>query len=116
MATSAIAGYNGSVDIGGAVAEVFNLDWDELAEALDATSFDSTSNFREFVPGLLGGNGSFESFTADIATGAHAAATFSIAGGRSASGKIVITRKGTGSPVDGLQTIAYDFTFNGVIS
>lgn len=114
--TSAIPGFNGSVDIGGAIAEVFNLDWDELAEALEATSFDSTGNFREFKAGLLGGNGSFDSYTADIATGAHAAATFSIAGGRSASGAIVLTRKGTGVPVDGLQTVAYDFTFDGVIS
>lgn len=114
--SNAIPGFNGSVNIGGAIAEVFNLDWDELAEALEATSYDSTGNFREFKPGLLGGNGSFESFTADIATGAHAASTFSIAGGRSASGAIVLTRKGSGAPVGGLQTIAYDFIFNGVIS
>ena len=116
MVTGAIAGYNGSVNIGGAIAEVFNLDWDELTEALEATSFDSAGNSKEFIPGLIGGNGSFESFVADIATGAHAASTFSIAGGRSASGAIVITRKGTGVPVAGLQTVAYDFTFNGEIS
>lgn len=114
--SNAIPGFNGSVDIGGVIAEVFNLDWDELAEALEATSFDSTGNFKEFKSGLLGGNGSFESFVADIATGPHAASTFSIAGGRSASGAIVITRKGTGVPVGGLQTVAYDFTFDGVIS
>lgn len=114
--SNAIPGFNGSVDIGGAVAEVFNLDWDELAEALESTSFDSAGNSREFEPGLLGGNGSFDSFVADIALGDHAASTFSITGGRSASGAIVITRKGTGVPVDGLQTVAYDFTFNGVIT
>lgn len=114
--SSAIPGYNGSVDIGGAVAEVFNLDWDELRDALESTSFDSTGNSREFEPGLIGGNGSFDSFVANIALGDHAASTFSVAGGRSASGAILITRKGTGVPVDGLQTIAYDFTFNGVIS
>ena len=115
MATAAISGKDGSVNIGGAITEVKKWDCKLTGEALNATSMDG-SGWDEFILGLKGGTGTFETIKGDVAIGAHAAATFAVTAGPSISGAIIITSKGYAVDVAGVVTYSYDFTFNGVIS
>lgn len=115
MATAAISGKNGSVNIGGAVSEARNWEIELTSEALDATTYDS-SGWMEFIAGLSGGTGSFESINARIAVGSHAAATFAVTSGPSIAGAIIITSYTPGAPVDGVVIYTYNFTFTGTIT
>ena len=112
MSTAAIAGLNGSVDIGGAVAEARNVAITLDSDAPDATSYDS-AGWKEFIEGLKGGNGSFETLvTPTLAVGVHAAATFAVSGGESYAGKIIIQNVSPSAPVDGVAAYSYTFLFS----
>ncbi len=116
MATLAIAGLNGSVNIGGAVAEARNISLSIDCDTYDATSYDS-GGYKEAIAGLKGGSGSFEKLiTPTLAVGVHAAATFAVAGGESFAGKIIIQTVTPVAPVDGIAAYGYTFIFSGVIN
>lgn len=115
MATAALSGKDGSVDIGGAVSEARNWEIELTSEAQDATTYDS-SGWREFIAGLKGGSGTFESLNARLAVGAHATGTFAISGGPSIEGALHIDSYKPGVPVDGVVMYTYAFTFSGKIT
>lgn len=116
MATAAIAGLNGSVNIGGAVAEARNVSLSLDSDSPDATTYDS-AGWKEFIAALKGGSGSFETLvTPTLAVGVHAAATFAVAGGESYAGKIIIQTVTPAAPVDGVAAYGYTFVFSGVIN
>lgn len=113
--SDALSGKLGSVDIGGAVSEARNWEIELTSEALDATTYGS-SGWLEFIAGLSGGSGTFESLNARITVGLKAAATFAIPSGPSIAGSIIITGYTPSAPVDGVVTYTYAFTFTGVIT
>lgn len=116
MATAAIPGYNGSVNIGGAILEARNINITLESDSPDATSYDG-SGWKEFIAGLKGGNGTFEAIvTPTIAVGYHAASTFAVAGGESYAGALIMQTVVPAAPVDGVANYSYTFVFTGVIT
>jgi len=113
MATSAVSGKAGVVNIGGALSEVTSWQMDRETEQLDATSMDSSGN-RDFVDGLLTWRGSFTTLVFANKTGSQAAATFQVgtAAGASTptfSGAIGIENEPVEVPVDGVVQYQYSF-------
>lgn len=120
-ATTAIAGYDGSVATtggdGDAGSEIRKWNCDITCEALDATNVLSLG-FEEVIAGLKGGSGSFEAIGACPVIGAVTTLTLKTksSGGRTIAGAAIIEDVSYGAVVDGLQTYTATFTFKGTIT
>jgi len=117
MVTSAVTGKAGTVNISGALSEVFAWTMDRNTEAVEATSFDSSGN-REYVVGLFGWSGTFSTLRFANKTGSQSGATFNVGATTTSAlpsfrGAIIITNEPISCPVDGRVEYAYTFTGTG---
>lgn len=120
MATSAVVGKAGVVNIGAALAEVTTWSMDRNTEAVDATSMSSGGN-REFLPGLFNWAGVFTTLLFANKTGGPNAATFQVGATADVSnpkftGQIIITNEPVEVAVDGVVQYAYTFQGTGSVT
>jgi len=114
MSTAAIAGFGGQVTGTGAT-EVKEWTITLTNDAPEATSFSATG-WKEFIPCLQSGSGSFKSNDPGT-VGVHNSASFRAgASGLTISGKIIITKVSDSTPVDNIVTFSNDFVFTGAIT
>lgn len=116
-ATTAVAGYDGSITGPSGMTEVINWNLDVTVEELDATSM-ASSGWKEFIEGLRGASGSASVQGTVIPTRGLSAATLKTksTGGSTISGSILINRVGIGVPVDGKVTYDVGFSFTGSVA
>lgn len=116
MATTAIAGYGGSIAGPSGVNEVLNWSADINVEALDATSM-ASDGWKEFIEGLKGAT-----FSATVqgtvmpAIGLTAVTLKASSSAVTISGSAIITSVKPEVPVDGKVTFGIDATFTGSVS
>lgn len=122
MATTAIAGYSGTVSGTGAnsATEIKSWQLTITTEALDATSM-ASSGWREFICGLRGGTGTFTCIgtpptVSTVATNSITLDTNTGSGGNTYSGTCIITSVEYGDTVDGVVTYVAQFTMTGAIT
>ena len=113
MATQALCGYAGTVT-GVAGGEIKEWNISLVNDAPEATSFES-DGWKEFVPCLVSGSGSFKSnMPAEV--GATSGQFEDGGSGITISGDIIITKITDTTPVDGIVTFNQDFVFTGKIT
>jgi len=117
MATTAIAGYNGTVTAVGTEQGSEVSEWSATitTELMDATSFDS-AGYREFVEGLKSCTGSFHA--KGLTAPANGSASSLVleagaAGSLSISGAAIINEVNPGVPHDGLVEFDASFSYTG---
>lgn len=115
-ATTAIAGFDGSLTGPTGLVEVKNWKLDVTTEALDATSM-SSGGYKEFVEGLKGASGSFTSQGTAIPARGLSAMTLKTksTGGATITGSAIVNSVSVGDPVDGLVTYDGSFVFTGSV-
>ncbi len=117
MATTAIAGYGGSIEGPSGMSEVISWNADVVTESLDATSM-AGGGWKEFIEGLKG-----VTVSANVqgsvapATGMSACTLKTKAsGGSSFTGSVHLHRVGIGVPVDGKVTYDVEMNFTGSVA
>ena len=116
--TSALAGYGGSVTGGVTATEIRNWTMDLTQDIYDVTSY-SSNGWKEFVAGLKGATGSYESVGDTVETvGSKAACVFNTGGtgDPSITADILVTNVNYNVPVDGEVGYSVDFTVCGAIT
>jgi len=121
MATTAIAGYAGTVTAasGGGTVPADISEWSATTdtELLDATSFDS-SGFKEYVQGLQGCTGTAHGKA--LVAPARGACTLTLEAGGSGSfsitGSAIINDVSHSTPVDGLVEFDISFSYTGTFT
>lgn len=117
-ATTAIAGYGGSISAGTGWTEVTNWKLSVTYDKLDATNMGS-SQYKEYIGGLSGAEGTATTQgTAIPARGTLVAATLKTksTGGATFTGSIIVDKVDIGAPVDGKVTYDISFAFSGSVT
>jgi hypothetical protein len=111
MATTAICGTGGSVDLGGEITS-----WSAQLEstAIEATSM-ASAGWREYLACLTSASGTFESLTSVGGVGAQTGVTFATGGSASITADIIITDVTQSVDVNGLVTHKYSWVSTGEI-
>lgn len=111
MATTAIAGYSGTISGVGSNAEVTKWEIKVTAKKLDATSF-ASGGWRDYVVGLIGATGSADTNTPPPAQGTTASISFTTTA-VTITGSAIITKAATTTDVSGKVTHSVEFKFTG---
>uniref|UniRef100_A0A6M3IFT7 Uncharacterized protein n=1 Tax=viral metagenome TaxID=1070528 RepID=A0A6M3IFT7_9ZZZZ len=116
-ATTAIAGYDGSITGPSGCTEVINWNADLTVAQLDATSMGS-SGYEEVIEGLKGATFNFTCQGATIPTRGLSAVTLKTksTGGVTISGSAIIGRVGIADPVNDKVTYTGDAKFTGSVT
>ena len=116
-ATTAIAGFSGSITGPTGFVEVTQWKLTLTTAALDATSM-ASAGFEEFITGLKGAKGTATCQGTVIPVQGLSAGTLKTAstGGATISGSILIHEVGIGVPVEGKVTYDVSFNFTGSIT
>ena len=116
MSTQALCGLGGSVNSVSGATEVTTWECTLNVAAEDATSMASLG-WRERLPCLRGGSGTFKTIAGSATIGAHASANFKVSNaGFSITGDIVINKIDIETPVSGIVSFNHSFTFTGQIT
>ena len=117
MSTNAICGWAGSITGATGALEITYWEITLVVDTPEATSF-ASNGWKERVPCLQGGSGTFRSLGASSTVGKHAGVQFKSApsAGLTISGDIVISKIAVGTPVDGLVSFVHDFVFTGTFT
>jgi hypothetical protein len=116
-ATTAIAGFGGSITGPTGFTEVTNWKLTVTTDKLDGTNMGS-AQYKEYIGGLSGAEGSCTTQgTAIPARGTLAACTLKTkaTGGASITGSIIVDKVDVGVPVDGKVTYDVSFAFSGSV-
>lgn len=117
-ATTAIAGYSGSISGPTGFTEVTQWKLTVTTDKLDATNMGS-AQYKEWVGGLSGAEGTATTQGTVIpARGTLAAATLKTksTGGATIAGSIIVDKVDVGVPVDGKVTYDISFAFSGSVT
>jgi hypothetical protein len=117
-ATTAIAGYGGSISGPTGFTEVAQWKLSISTEKLDSTNMGS-SQYKEWIGGLSGAEGSATTQGTVIpARGTLAACTLKTksTGGATIAGSIMVDKVDVGVPVDGKVTYDISFVFSGSVT
>lgn len=117
-ATTAIAGYGGSITGPTGFSEVTQWKLTVTTDKLDATNM-SSAQYKEFVGGLSGAEGTATTQGTVIpARGTLSSATLKTKDidGATISGSIIVDKVDVGVPVDGKVTYDISFAFSGSVS
>lgn len=117
-----IHGKGGGVTYSTASTTVNNWTLSYVADALEVTNFDNSTDGRNYIGGLTGWSGSYDCFFAtgnvDI-PGSTGSITLTISTGANAhawSGDIIVTGMDITTSVDGVITQTYTFQGNGALT
>lgn len=113
-ATTAVAGYSGSFTGPTGVSEVTQWKASITTDKLDATNM-SSGGWKEYIPGLIGCEGSATCQGTAVPSRGLAAATLD-AGPVSFSGSVFVDKVDVNVPVDGKVTYDVSFAFTGSIT
>jgi hypothetical protein len=114
MPTTALSGKSGSVG-GTAASEIKRWSCDISAESLDASSMDS-SGMRDYVAGIIRGEGSFDAVGTVPAVGSVNLVLTTASGGNSLTGVAYIDKVTYTTEANGLVNYGATFKFSGSIT
>ena len=114
-ATTAIAGYGGSFSGPTGIVEVTQWKATISTDRLDATNMGS-GGWKEYIPGLIGCEGSATCQGTAIPSRGLAAGTLDTGTGPSFTGSVFVDKVDVNNPVDGKVTYDMSFAFTGSIT
>lgn len=116
-ATTAIAGYDGSITGPTGMGEVTQWKLDITTAQLDATSM-ASGGYEEFIAGLIGASGNANTQGTVLPSRGLSAITLKTksTGGITLSGSAIIGKVGINDPVDGKISYDVDFKMTGSIT
>jgi hypothetical protein len=114
-ATTAVAGYSGSFTGPTGVSEVTQWKASITTDKLDATNM-SSGGWKEYIPGLIGCEGSATCQGTAIPSRGLAAGTLTSNGGPTFTGSVFVDKVDVNVPVDGKVTYDVSFAFTGSIA
>jgi len=114
-ATTAIAGYGGSLTGPTGISEVTQWKAAISTDKLDATNMGS-GGWKEYIPGLIGMEGSCTCQGTAIPSRGLNAATLDTGTGPSFTGSVFIDKVDVNVPVEGKVTYEVSFAFTGSIT
>jgi hypothetical protein len=114
-ATTAIAGYGGSLTGPTGITEVTQWKASISTEKLDATNMGS-AGWKEYIPGLIGMEGSCTCQGTAIPSRGLAACALTTNGGPTFSGSVFVDKVDINVPVEGKVSYDVSFAFTGSIT